>query len=85
MKKILMVAITLLALSGCLGITKQEQANFKEYEKLNQLKEIKVIDSKNGVKIYEIDSCEYIGSMDYKHELLTHKGNCKFCKQRNSK
>lgn len=74
MKKILMVAITLLALSSCLGITKQEQENFKEDEKLNQLKEIKVIDSKNGVKIYEIDSCEY-----------THKKNCKFCKQRNSK
>jgi len=35
-------------------------------------------------EIYIIDSCEYIGSEMYGNgALLTHKGNCKFCIQRN--
>ncbi len=36
-----------------------------------------------------IDSCEYIeyqaGMMESSVYSLTHKGNCKFCKERNSK
>lgn len=36
------------------------------------------------VYLYTIDSCEYIGYVNDDHnDFLTHKGNCKFCKQRN--
>lgn len=33
---------------------------------------------------YVIDSCEYLGELSggYDMAYLTHKGNCKFCKQR---
>lgn len=34
-------------------------------------------------EIFTIDSCEYIGSyMNNNGAVLTHKGNCKFCKIR---
>jgi hypothetical protein len=39
----------------------------------------------NGREIntYIIDSCEYIGEIrDYNTDILTHKGNCKFCEER---
>ncbi len=35
------------------------------------------------VKYYVIDSCEYIGSLaGVNTDILTHKGNCKFCLNR---
>ncbi len=35
------------------------------------------------VKIYEIDSCQYIGKMiGNPSDFLTHKGNCKYCSKR---
>ena len=35
------------------------------------------------VYLYTIDSCEYIGKVNFEYsDYLTHKGNCKFCKQR---
>ena len=37
----------------------------------------------SDVKIYVIDSCEYIGKLrGYQSDILTHKGNCKFCAER---
>lgn len=35
--------------------------------------------------IQEIDGCEYIlvNGMNYKEPALTHKGNCKYCLERN--
>jgi hypothetical protein len=46
-------------------------------------------DKKDGYSIIEIDNCEYI-EVSYWLEgsnalFLTHKGNCKFCIQRNKK
>ncbi len=41
-----------------------------------------------GVHVYKyiIDSCEYIGSLKgYNSDVLSHKGNCKFCTERNNK
>lgn len=36
------------------------------------------------IYVYELDSCEYIGVVTgYYSDILTHKGNCKFCRQRN--
>jgi hypothetical protein len=38
------------------------------------------------VYIYIIDSCEYLGYVNVSNmDILTHKGNCKFCKERNGK
>lgn len=42
----------------------------------------------NGFKIktYTIDNCEYIGDVRGNDgDYLTHKGNCKFCAERNRK
>ncbi len=37
-------------------------------------------------KIYIIDSCEYIGKLRGANtDILTHKGNCKFCAERSKK
>ena len=36
------------------------------------------------MRTYTIDSCEYIGSIHGSNgDVLTHKGNCKFCIKRN--
>ncbi len=47
---------------------------------------IKVIDvagNNREIKYYVIDSCEYIGSLAGANtDILTHKGNCKFCLNR---
>lgn len=33
--------------------------------------------------IYLIDSCEYVGYLNFSdHDVLTHRGRCKFCIQR---
>lgn len=38
------------------------------------------------MKIYTIDSCEYIGTIYGNNaDVLTHKGNCKFCAERSKK
>jgi len=38
------------------------------------------------ISIYEIDSCEYIGNVYGGHgDMITHKGNCKFCVERSKK
>lgn len=38
------------------------------------------------IRLIVIDSCEYIGVIEHGHsDLLTHKGNCKYCKQRSNK
>ena len=39
----------------------------------------------NGVKILVIDSCEYIVALGGSSGWGTHKGNCKFCTERNIK
>jgi hypothetical protein len=37
----------------------------------------------SDLKIYVIDSCEYVGKLrGYQSDVLTHKGNCKFCAER---
>ncbi len=37
------------------------------------------------ISLYEIDGCEYIGHLDAdsRNDYLTHKGNCKYCIERN--
>lgn len=70
MKYLLILA---LLLCSCNAVPKKEINYEYEIIKFND----------KFVRIYIIDSCEYIGQMDYhSSDFLTHKGNCKFCKQR---
>ena len=45
------------------------------------------IDTKEGLKIVNIDSCEYIKCYTYGFNsyVYSHKGNCRFCKERRQK
>jgi hypothetical protein len=39
-----------------------------------------------GFVVIEIDSCEYIGTASANsRDLFSHKGNCRFCKERRQK
>jgi len=53
-------------------------------EKSQEVKETSSYDD-NSYKIIEIDSCEYVISYVYCGHSICHKGNCKFCIQRNFK
>lgn len=48
-----------------------------------------VVETDGNYSIKTIDSCEYIevdeGLIEYRIYSLTHKGNCKYCAQRNNK
>ena len=51
-------------------------------------KDGEVVSSLNGkyIRNYVIDNCEYVGDVrGGSRDFLTHKGNCKFCKERNKK
>lgn len=51
--------------------------------KSTETKHLAVINGK-GINVYIIDSCEYIGLIEnFSYDILTHKGNCKYCLQRN--
>lgn len=73
MKKIL--AILLFAVIGC----------GNEPEKTQQ--EVLYNDNWQGFNVVVIDSCEYIvrSQGGYVGYLFSHKGNCKFCKERCNK
>ena len=45
------------------------------------------IDTKEGLKIVNIDSCEYVKGCTYgiNSYVYSHKGNCRFCKERRQK
>lgn len=45
-----------------------------------------IVDTEKHVFVYVIDSCEYIGNLEFvstQSDYLSHKGNCKFCQKRN--
>ena len=39
----------------------------------------------DGTIVVVIDSCEYIRQHTYMYDIHTHKGNCRFCKERRQK
>jgi len=42
--------------------------------------------SRLPISVYVIDSCEYIGNVyGGNGDVITHKGNCKFCAERSKK
>lgn len=65
-----MVAITLLAFSSCVNSGPNQNFNLQ-----------KIIP--DDISIITIDSCEYILSGVYAGNSICHKGNCKYCLERN--
>lgn len=84
MKKIIIVAITLLALTNCNSDIKPLTTTDEIYPIIDKIQTIDGTGIRN-IRLYIIDSCEYIGHINNWHDVLTHKGNCKFCKERNNK
>lgn len=71
MKRILLL-IALALLLGCSGRkTHKEDTG------------IRIERTSGTVKIVEIDSCEYLYFTDFYAGALAHKGNCKYCTERN--
>lgn len=73
MKKIILLTLTALMMVGCKYKT---DAEIEEAERLN------------GFNIVVIDSCEYLKAdktCGYEgYGYFAHKGNCRFCKERDS-
>lgn len=76
----------LLAIAFILFSCKEsDKVSFKPVQVLQEPESRNTYDPRT-VYIYTIDSCEYIGSLYGAYgDVLTHKGNCKFCVQRNKK
>ncbi len=57
------------------------EIDINEYKNREQPKITNII---GRFEIYEIDSCEYVVSnIGFNSAVITHKGNCKFCANRN--
>ena len=69
MKKIILLALIVLIMTGC-----NERTPDATY-----------ISGGTVYKTYVIDSCEYFGKLKYGRTFLSHKGNCRFCKERRQK
>ena len=74
MKKIIILALITLMMVGCY----QAKANHDKRLNLVSDYEIKTI-------VYQ--GCEYVVMESYfkSHAVITHKGNCKYCKERSEK
>lgn len=74
MKKIILLALTILMMVGC------------EYKTDAEIEEAKRL---HGFNIIIVDSCEYLKmnkSAGYQgYGYFAHKGNCRFCKERRQK
>ena len=74
MKKIILLALTILMMVGCKYRT---DAEIKEAKRLS------------GFNIVVIDSCEYLKGSETReyrgYGYFAHKGNCRFCKERRQK
>jgi hypothetical protein len=72
-------------LFGC----SREENKFEKMKSIYpKIDEITAVDGsgKREIRLYVIDSCEYIGYINcFNSDLLTHKGNCKFCLARHAK
>lgn len=80
MKNLLILIIAIFALCGCV---ENSQVNIPKQE-------CKKVTSNFGktYNVIEIDSCEYLvkhSNTYYGHDVIsiTHKGNCKYCRERN--
>jgi len=74
MKRIFYLMVMVTIISGC------EDASYVKKPTIYSDGRMK------DLKVYVIDGCEYIGKLrGGNSDVLTHKGNCKFCEERNGK
>ena len=72
-------------LNSCESTSSNQPAQQIKPVSANEMK-VEYATEKDGFKIVVIDSCEYISYyLGWKEGLLTHKGNCKYCAERNKK
>jgi hypothetical protein len=93
MKKLFFVLIGLVLLTGCDNRTEEER--YKDYLKKQKQEQVQKINEErwHGFNVIVVDSCEYLiktishggGYRGYGYGYMSHKGNCKFCKERNNK
>ena len=76
MRKVILLALTTLMIMGCDKISNK----IEEAEKAQQAKNTDIQEWHNQIII--IDSCEYVS--EETRGLVEHKGNCRFCKERDS-
>ena len=69
MKKLILLAFAAVMMVGC-------STDGRNYETLND---------KGDICTIKIDSCEYIKSHVYYGAVITHKNDCRFCKERRQK
>lgn len=74
MKKIILLALALAALM----MVGRNTNNTKIIES-------KTVSDYYGINVIEIDSCEYIISHVNSGQIIIHKQNCRFCKERRQK
>ena len=95
MKKIILLALTALMIVGCDIRTKETkrgnwktEKSFSEIAKENRRIRDSIEQKWHGFEVVIIDSCEYIRKelIGYKKAAFetVHKGNCRFCKERDS-
>ena len=72
-----------LSLIAFIFIACSESQEVKDNRAIGEL--FKTSTNVNGyyLSIIEYDSCEYIVSGTYYAQMITHKGNCKYCTKRN--
>lgn len=72
MKKIILLALTALMMVGCNKDKIMPDGTYRN--------------DGSSYRTYIIDSCEYFGILNRGNaNLLSHKGNCRFCKERRQK
>lgn len=83
MKKII-YSIFALCLLGC-EFSEKRAVDIQQEEKQDIERRQEIVKSRMETIVF--DSCEYIGYVSgfTDTSFLTHKGNCKFCKERNKK
>ena len=91
MKKLFFVLLGLTLLTGCDNRTEEERYHdYLEKQKQKQIEKAHE-DRWHGFNVIVIDSCEYLykkyevrgGYAGYGYGFMAHKGNCKFCAERN--
>lgn len=76
--KLISVSIIFLGCSNPKSRVETPISNYTEYSTTGR--------GSSTLSVITIDSCEYIGYLGGTYsDVLTHKGNCKFCLDRNSK
>ena len=77
MKKVLSIILLSTILSSC------EEVNIEEVNTPKKNTRFVVKEGYHPLTLVEVDSCEYLLGEWGNATVLTHKGNCKFCLERN--